>query len=1286
MPPSTKPTRARAHKSLIPPRATRREIKELYDALIRSEAQLRATLYSIGDAVIATDAQGRVAMMNPVAERLTGWREDDARGKSLAEVFRIINEITRAPAENPVARILREGTVIGLANHTLLLARDGREIPIADAGAPIFDARRKIVGVVLVFRDQTAERAAQRAVRDAREFAENILATMHDPLIVLDAHLRVVSANRAFYRVFATTPAETEGRLLYDLGNRQWDIPELRQLLEAILPQNTSFDDYRVTHAFERVGTRTMLLNARRVHRQDGKTELILLAIQDITARQNAEDALRASEERFRRLAENAPDLIYRYELAPQRGFTYVSPSAATITGYTPEEHYADPDLGLKLAHPEDRPLLEQYLQGDGTFREPLVLRWTRKDGRIIWAEQRNVPIFDAQGNLIALEGIARDVTERGRRERALQAQARIAHALGETQELQPLLERLIAAAIHAIPAAEKGSVALCADADHLQVRALYGYRDAAVLGFTYPITWGYAGRAARERRPLLIADAQTDDALRMDAQRASNLEVQALRSAIAVPLRVGESIIGVLSLESAQPHVFDEHDLRVLTNIAATAALVIERARLFEETQRRAEKIAAVNALGRALAATLDVPTLCRTAYQHIRTLVAYDNLGITLYDADTRTLRPAFIISEGVELDAAPLPPLTLEPHTPRTGRAQAILDAQTVVINDLAGQARSNGKILIGSETEPQSAAYTPMLVEGKVIGLLELQSYRDHAYSNDDLDLLSMLANQIGLAIQNARLFAETRARLNEVQTLATVSAALSAASTRAEMFAAILDQLMTQLDVDGAAVEMLDPESGDLLTELGRGVWAPVTGVRIPRGKGLSAHVLATGKPYWSNDARGDPRLFRPDLFGECRAMAGAPLRVQTQTLGLLWIGSRRALTDDDARVLTAIADIAASAIHRAALNDQTERQVRRLSVLRAIDRVISSSFDVRLTLGILLEHTAFELGVDAVSVLAYQPHTHTLEHAASRGFRTRAIEQTRLRVGQSFAGRVALERQIVHIPDLAARANGFIVKELAAEGYVEYYGVPLIAKGNVVGVMELFNRAPFPRDSEWREFCETLAGQAAIAIDHARLFEDLQRSNWDLVRAYDATIEGWSRALELRDKETEGHSERVTQMTLQLARTFGIEEAELAHVRRGALLHDIGKIAIPDAVLQKPSALTDAEWELMREHPQRAYEMLLPIAYLRPALDIPYCHHERWDGTGYPRGLKGEEIPLVARLFAVADVYDALTSDRPYRKAWARADALAYIREQAGKQFDPRVVEMFLAITQDEGL
>jgi len=190
----------------------------------------------------------------------------------------------------------------------------------------------------------------------------------------------------------------------------------------------------------------------------------------------------------------------------------------------------------------------------------------------------------------------------------------------------------------------------------------------------------------------------------------------------------------------------------------------------------------------------------------------------------------------------------------------------------------------------------------------------------------------------------------------------------------------------------------------------------------------------------------------------------------------------------------------------------------------------------------------------------------------------------------------------------------------------------------------------------------------------------LQEAHSQLLGAYEATIEGWSRAMDLRDRETEGHSQRVAGLTVQMAMAMGMNPQELVHVRRGALLHDMGKLGVHDSILLKPDKLTDEEWILMRQHPQLAYNMLHPIEYLHPALDIPYCHHEKWDGSGYPRGLKGDEIPLAARLFAIVDVWDALTSDRPYRGAWTNENALAYIKEQSGKHFEPQIVDLFFSV------
>jgi PAS domain S-box-containing protein/putative nucleotidyltransferase with HDIG domain len=382
--------------------------------------------------------------------------------------------------------------------------------------------------------------------------------------------------------------------------------------------------------------------------------------------------------------------------------------------------------------------------------------------------------------------------------------------------------------------------------------------------------------------------------------------------------------------------------------------------------------------------------------------------------------------------------------------------------------------------------------------------------------------------------------------------------------------------------------------------------------------------------------------------------------------------------DSLAQVLVSTVDIT----ERKQAEEQIQLQLQRVRALRAIDIAISSSFDLNLTLSLLLDHVIAQLHTDAAAILLFHSSTRTLEHAASRGFRSTAIREARLRLGEGYAGKAVLERRMIHISNLVETDSELAALSLKTENFIEYYCVPLIVKGEVKGVLEIFHRSVLSGDPEWLDFLETLAGQAAIAIDNATLFEDVQLSNRELFQAYDATIEGWSHALDLRDKETEGHTLRVTETTMELARKFDFSDEQLRHIRWGALLHDIGKMGVPDHILLKPDKLTDEEWTSMKKHPVFALEMLSPIAYLKSALDIPYCHHEKWDGTGYPRGLKGEVIPLAARLFAIVDVWDALRSDRPYRKAWSVEKTLEHIKSLSGIHFDPKVVEYFLEMIE----
>ena len=388
------------------------------------------------------------------------------------------------------------------------------------------------------------------------------------------------------------------------------------------------------------------------------------------------------------------------------------------------------------------------------------------------------------------------------------------------------------------------------------------------------------------------------------------------------------------------------------------------------------------------------------------------------------------------------------------------------------------------------------------------------------------------------------------------------------------------------------------------------------------------------------------------------------------------------LTPGQIKGLNLLASMAASAIENAHLYDQTEKRLRQLTALRTIDLAITSSVDIRVTLDIVLEQVMSQLSADAAAIRLLDPQTQYLGFAAGLGFRTNRLANVQILLGEGSSGGAAIGRKTVLIPDLA-KADVDPTQEILSleEGIQSAFIAPLISKGEVEGVIEVFYRSHFAPDSEWTSFLEALAGQAAIAIDSARLFDNLQLSNQQLTLAYNATIEGWSRALDLRDKETEGHTQRVTEMTLKLARSMKIfTDDELVQIRRGALLHDIGKMGVPDQILLKGDKLTEEEEKEMRKHPEYAYQLLAPILYLRNALDIPRYHHEWWDGSGYPLGLKGEQIPLAARMFSVVDVWDALRSDRPYRAGWPEEKVLQYIEDMTGKQFDPQVVEAFLKV------
>ena len=357
--------------------------------------------------------------------------------------------------------------------------------------------------------------------------------------------------------------------------------------------------------------------------------------------------------------------------------------------------------------------------------------------------------------------------------------------------------------------------------------------------------------------------------------------------------------------------------------------------------------------------------------------------------------------------------------------------------------------------------------------------------------------------------------------------------------------------------------------------------------------------------------------------------------------------------------------------------ERAESQLKRLNALHHIDQAITSNVDLSVVLGSVVDEIAQILNVDAVDILLFNPFTLSMKASGWRGFTKTTPEDLSLKLGEGVSRLVAVDRTTLVIEDLAADQRFVRHALVQKEGFVSYVASPLVSKGQTLGMLEAYHRSKLSPDRDWLHYFNILGGQAAIAIDHVRTFSELQQANLELMMAYDHTIGGWAKTLEIRDFETEGHSKRVTELAVRMAQSLGYKDTNLVNIRRGAMLHDIGKMGIPDKILLKPGKLTDEEWEVMKQHPVIAYDLLSKIEFLKPTLDIPYYHHEKWDGSGYPRGLAGDLIPEAARIFAVVDVWDALRSDRPYRKHWSDEKTMAYIKKESGVHFDPRIVEEF---------
>jgi PAS domain S-box-containing protein/putative nucleotidyltransferase with HDIG domain len=947
--------------------------------------------------------------------------------------------------------------------------------------------------------------------------------------------------------------------------------------------------------------------------------EAIVINYRDITERKQAEEMLKEERNLLRTLIDHLPDRIFVMDAQGRKTLSNTADWKASGGGKM-EDVLGKTDFDTYPAEmAEGFWALDKAVIDSGkpviNYEEPGL----DAAGNLVWVLSTKVPLHDGQGKIAGLVGIGRDITERKQADVERQTLLEIMQGLADTDDLQHFL-RLIHRSIARMIYAENFFVVLYNENTALfeEIYSVDQYDEPASPSALEKSITSYVFRTGE---PLLLTKPLFEDLV---AQGEVELVGTDSVSWLGAPLKIQNRTIGVIVVQDYEnPNSYTERDRDFLSLIGSQIALAIERKQSADRQKYHARLLRHIND---AVIATDDQfrITAWNRAAEKMYGWSSKEVLGRNVSEVLSADLNDEQR-AENRELLKQSNVSREERIYQRRDGRT-IFVEANTIALTDeqgkFTGYVSVNRDITERKKVEidlRQSEEQYRSLFEDSPISLWvedfsEVKQRLDQLKKNGIVDIPTYLREHPEFVVECAK-----HVRILDVNTAAMK---LYHASQKSELLGS-LDNILSTFPIEQFEQELIQ---------------------------------LANDRSDFEREEI-DQTLTGEEIHVNMR-WSVAP-----------------GYEDSLEKVIISTLDVT----ERKRAEERIQLQIQHLRALRAIDIAISSSFNLSLTLDVLLEQVITQLKVDAAGVLLFQPITKTLVYAASRGFSSTAIREAKIRLGEGYAGNAILEGRMIHIPNLMETNTGSAQALLMkGENLIDYYGLPLIVKGEMKGVLEIFHRSVLDSNPDWLDFLDALAGQALIAIENATLFENLQRSNSELFQAYDATIEGWSHALDLRDKETEGHTLRVTELTMELARQFGFTEEQLINIRWGALLHDIGKMGVPDTILLKPGTLTDEEWEIMRRHPTFAFEMLSPIGFLRSSLDIPYCHHEKWDGSGYPRGLKGEVIPLAARLFAVVDVWDALRSDRPYRKGWTVEATIEHIRSQTGTHFDPKVVEPFL--------
>ena len=740
---------------------------------------------------------------------------------------------------------------------------------------------------------------------------------------------------------------------------------------------------------------------------------------------------------------------------------------------------------------------------------------------------------------------------------------------------------------------------------------------------------------------------------------------------------------------------VIREEDGR-LSAVVGVARDIRARKRAEEEIQQRNRELAILNAIATVVSQSLNLDEILNTALDKVLELMHLDVGGIYLAAPVRRKLD--LVVHRGLskefahEIESVSVDEKTLEVVMAESKLRRFILSVKAVMKDRVELE-----RVLSAMKKEGLSlASGVPVLLQAReeIQGLMIVASRVPRQYSEAELRLLTSIGQQIATAVENARLYEETQQRLSELSALFEVSGSLRGAATVGEMLPIILDKTLEVVAAEAGAIFLVDQVAGEMVVPVVRGpMEEALVGRSFPLAGTLTERMSRTGKPDLSPDLAADLRM--PE---EMRAMfrgtgtgIGLPLRAADAPVGMMavsWLVPH-AVSDDEIHLLTAIADMAASAIYRANLFEQLQARLHGLSTLYEAGKTITATLRIGDVQDFIVGAASETLRAEGSYLFLWDEREETLVMRAAWGFLPEVVGQVKCRLGEGLSGWVFLEGKPVNIPDVAQdprwKPEPDYEAFLSTGRIVSALAVPLVVGARTLGVLGVVNKTADGRRPKVVSFTPadeslltTLAGQVAIAIENARLYEDVRDLSLGAIRSL-------ASAIDARDPCTRGHSEQVARLSVLLAQELGWQGADLEMLEFAALLHDVGKIGIPDAILKKTEPLTRDEWNSIHLHPYQSAQMVKPVEPLQRIVPWIYHHQERWDGSGYPDGLKGERIPLASRIIAVADAFNAMTTDRPYRKAKSREEAIEELRRRAGTQFDPQVVEVFLELVVGEG-